>query len=177
VAATADLPAIPGVKIGSEAISVLLGNLETNTLYLGGAARVEGIHIDGARCSDWLDVVQAVKPRSSINLFESICGVQSAGWSRLEAGGTRLHLERVSYGAAENRWLSVILTRREQGVFILTEQQRLSNRPELGKSDRCHTYFGHSELIIPGLWDRNGQPLRMKQIPTRSGEFALVEDP
>lgn len=176
VAATADLPTIPGVKIGSETISVLLGNLEAKTLYLGGAARVEDIHIDGAQCSNWLNVVQAVKPASPINLFDSICRVQSAGWSRLDAGGTRLHLERVSYGAAENRWLSAILTRREQGVFILTEQQRLNKVPELGNSDRCHAYFGNSELIIPGLWDRNGQPLRMKQIPARPGEFAVVED-
>jgi len=166
------LPDMLGLDANRAAIAVILGNLRSETLYLGGAEGLQTLDIGIAGCRDLLETVRRGVGATRQDLLHTICPAKENSSSYLDSETGYLHLDRIAHN---NSWYKAVLSPQIDGGFALRELAYLGTiAPESGM-ERCHAYFGNSELIVPALRGGQATAMRMRLIPGRDWEFTVLE--
>nr|MCH9659877.1 sulfatase-like hydrolase/transferase [Bacteroidota bacterium] len=162
------------IKTGKEKdkeISVLMGSLQGKIDYLGGSNNFENLSIENSNCTNELrQIVSSIGEDQSRNLLD-ICSTNDSGVNFIDSITGDIHLLNVAH---ENERYSLILSN------SVANQYSAINRVHLGSivsnSNKCHAYFGNSELIIPSLEVENKkQALRLKLVSGTDWQFNVVE--
>lgn len=172
VASGEHLPDMLGLGVDTAAISVLLGNLHSETIYLGGADGLQALDIDIAGCQDKLETVRLGVSGSRQDFLGTICLAKETSSNHLDSETGYLHLERIAHNSS---WYEAVLSPNVDDGFALRELTYLGSiAPETG-TQHCHAYYGNSELIVPALRGGEATAMRMRLIPGRDWEFEVLE--